>query len=564
MGRRRRPGDAFADLSGGVAAADGFDLQRLVGRRPLPDSQVACAAPFVTMEFGAYGVVQACCANAMYPIGDVRHQTIEEIWHGPRAEQLRASLRAADLSTGCGVCRFRLRHTPGELPRDYYDQFGFVGGGTPEWPKVLSFSLHNTCNLACVMCGGDESSRIRSTRDGLPPLPHAYGDRFFEELAPFLEHCDFADFVGGEPFLVREHQRVWDMLIAQDHPVRCSVATNGTVWNERVERVLDQLDFQVTVSVDGITPETFERIRVGASHEEVFRNIERFHRYTRERGRPFAITWSLVRQNWFELGSMLAWAEERGIPVRVQTVMEPEFGVQAVATDQLRDIVDSLEREDAVLRPVLELNLDMWDRELRRLRDELRLRDRPDPELRVMRGPEFDNAPHVMASILAAPEATESTDSVVAALLDPWLEPGRERIEFQLDRSGTIITVGDLAGMVPDGALPTGVGVGQRFDRFLHSMSERFGGGIWLMEEFRSSGLVEHLVFLGHTFRDKSGLVLRIVSHSANDGTVTAHVAISFALTGSSEASAAPESAGDGNPVRVVISRLRRRRAGRG
>ncbi len=41
---------------------------------------MACAAPFVTLEFGAYGLVQACCANALYPLGDIRTQSIDEIW----------------------------------------------------------------------------------------------------------------------------------------------------------------------------------------------------------------------------------------------------------------------------------------------------------------------------------------------------------------------------------------------------------------------------------------------------------------------------------------------------
>lgn len=479
---------------------------------------MVCAAPFVTMEFGPYGLVQACCANALYPVGDVRRQGLREIWEGRRNAALRDALSAGDVGPGCGVCRYRLEHTPGELPRDYYDQFGYSGGPAPEWPSILTFSLHNTCNLQCVMCGGDESSTIRSRRDHLPPLPHVYDDRFFEELVPFLEHCDFADFIGGEPFLVREHQRVWDLLMEMDRPVRCSATTNGTVWNERVEQILDRLDFQLTVSVDGVTRETFEAIRVGASFDEVYRNIDRFRRYTAERGRPFGLSWSLVRQNAHEFPAMLRWAEERGIPVKVQTVMEPEFGVQALPTDELRRVVDAYRREDARLSDELQLNLAMWRRELLRLEDELVLRRDPAARARQMRGAEFGNARHVLATVLAGPDgphaARHPAPPGADALLAPWRDGGEPVIELGLDRTGLVVS-GDATplGLDPNDHAPT-----RRFDELLTVLAAPFGGGIWVSEEFVGPDLVEHVLMLGRQVRDKTGAVLRMVSWTTPDG----------------------------------------------
>ena len=108
----------------------------------------------------------------------------EPIWEGPRARSLRAALARGDLGYGCSVCRHRLEHSAGGMPIDLYDLYPLADPAvTPEWPALLSFSLHNTCNLACIMCGGDASSKIRTQRDGLPGLPHAYGDAFFEQIA---------------------------------------------------------------------------------------------------------------------------------------------------------------------------------------------------------------------------------------------------------------------------------------------------------------------------------------------------------------------------------------------
>ena len=508
-----------------------------------------CAAPFVTLEFGAYGMVQACCANALYPVGDVRHQTIQEIWDGFRVNQLRDAFRRGDLGPGCGVCRFRLLHTPGELPRNYYDNFGFAGGDTPEWPSILTFSLHNTCNLACVMCGGDESSKIRSVRDRLPPLPHVYGDEFFAQLPPFLEHCDFADFVGGEPFLVREHERVWDLLLEHGPHVRCSVTTNGTVWNDRVERVLGELDFQVTVSVDGVTRETFEKIRVGASFDEVYRNIDRFQEYTAARDRPFTICWSLVRDNWSELPAMLRWCEGRGIPLKVQTVMDLEFGVQRAPLDELRHIVATFQAEDAALSRDLELNLDVWHRELRRLTDELAGRTSGAPELRQMRGPEYNNARQVQSVVLAGPSGGPSRAGGRAGeLLAPWLEAEGGPVQLAMQPDGTVEDAGALLALSPLGV--AGPSVGQTLAEVLTAMAAPFGGGIWLSEEFVETDVVEHVVFLARQFRDKTGLVLRLVSwHDPDDGVQVAVVRSSVLLDGGS----ADGARGTAVPVHLAV-----------
>ncbi|MFM7063314.1 MAG: radical SAM protein [Actinomycetes bacterium] len=516
-------------------------LARWAGARLLPESNVPCAAPFVTLEFGAYGMVQACCANALYPVGDVRHQTIQEIWDGFRINELRDAFRAGDLGPGCGVCRFRLLHTPGELPRNFYDNFGFAGGDTPEWPTVLSFSLHNTCNLACVMCGGDESSKIRSVRDQLPPLPHVYGDEFFEQLRPFLDHCDYADFVGGEPFLVREHERVWDLLVEGGRPVRCSVATNGTVWNDRVEHVLGELDFQVTVSVDGITRETFEKIRVGASYDEVFRNIERFRAYTAERDRPFTICWSLVRDNWAELPDMLRWCEERSIPLKIQTVMDLEWGVQRAPDDELRHVVETYRAADDRLGRELQLNLDVWRRELRRLEDELASRGVPADGLRQMRGPEFDNAGHVQATVLDGPTGGPAPAADRAAeLIAPWAEAGGGPVQLVLAPDGTVDGAALVELVESAGRVTVPAPTGATFADLLRALSAPFGGGVWLSEEFVEPDVVEHVLFLARLFRDKTGLIVRTVSWHEADGSVQlAAVVSTVLLDGGSGAGAA-------------------------
>src|SRR5206468_1414522 len=76
------------------------------------------------------------------------------------------------------------------------------------WPAKLEFALSNTCNLGCIHCSGSLSSVLRA-KEGLPALPHLYGDQFFEDLARYLPHTKQLSFLGGEPFLQQECFRIW-------------------------------------------------------------------------------------------------------------------------------------------------------------------------------------------------------------------------------------------------------------------------------------------------------------------------------------------------------------------
>lgn len=471
----------------------------------------ACRAPLVAMDFDPLGNVQACCANALFPLGNVNEQTLREIWEGARANLLRDALAAGDLGLGCGVCRHRLDGTGGGVPLDYYEQFP-VHDEVPAWPQLLAFSLHNTCNLACVMCGADASSRIRTQRDGLAPLPHSYGDPFFEQLGPFLEHCSHLDFVGGEPFLVREHIRVWELLASIRRDVPVSVTTNATVWNARVEWVLDTFATNVCVSIDAVDPDVFEAQRVGAVHAEVFDNLHRFHAYTRTRGTALTLSFSLTRHNWHELGAVLGLAEQLEAGINVQTVMEPDHGLQRAPTAELAAAVDDLRRQGESLRPTLTTTGSTWDREIRRLEVELDRRRERRPRNRIMEPPAPDHRDHAVAFARATSTPRSQRAAALAraiAGLRRW-SPDGSVARFDLDRSGAITSI------TTDGGDPF-ASIGVRCDALPgHPLSEliamveaELGAQLWIAEEAAEPDRREQTLWFGRDVRDKAGLIVR-------------------------------------------------------
>jgi len=296
------------------------------------------------MYFTTRGDVLACCQSGITPLGNVTESTLEDIWRGKRADILRRRLEAFDLPPECRFCQWQF--DDGNPEGAYARNFDHLAPNGPglEWPTQLEFAISNRCNLQCVMCNGDFSSTIRSRREGRTPLPMVYGEAFFAQLRPFLDRLETARFLGGEPFLVPEYQRIWDLIAETGRPVACDVTTNGTVWTPRLEATLAALPFSIAVSLDGITRETVEAVRVGAAFATVMANLERFGAYCRERGTSFALTYCLMTANWREFPAFLRFAGERGADVFVNTVNWPaHLSLYLLSPGELHAVADELE-----------------------------------------------------------------------------------------------------------------------------------------------------------------------------------------------------------------------------
>ena len=534
-----------------------------------------CTAPYLVMDFDPAGNVQACCVNAMYPLGNVKTASIREIWEGERARKLRRAIEREDLGYGCGVCRHRLEFDAGDPASWYYNNFP-AAQPDPDWPWLMVFALHNTCNAACIMCGGDLSSKIRSQREHRPPLDRAYGERFFEELEEFLPHLGIAEFRGGEPFLMPEHFRIWDSLIRLDHRIPCNVTTNGTILTTKVERVMEELPFSFVVSIDGSTPETLEAVRVGVAWDSLMANIPKMLAYTRDRGTHFHLSTCALQQNWQELPDIFRIAAYLGVPLAVQPVLDQRFGLHRLPTDELIGVARTLEAETASLEQTLDAeNLGVWNGFVAWLDQELRQRAEGEP-LRIFEFPDPSNIDHVAAvrsrasgtlvtsTLAPTPPVTGHAVSVATPTrrFKPWLDRVRR------SRAAVAVTVpsdaaqpdapapgagerDELASWAPSGRVGCvqtdvedhvvaadltpldHVGGGQldllsaSFAAALERIASVLGSNVWIAEETAVGGRIDHTVFFtAEAHRDKTGTVARLISTREADGGITTWFAL--------------------------------------
>lgn len=336
-----------------------------------------CYAPFVSLYFNTIGEVNACCRNQTYSLGNVARNRLDEIWNGPAINLMRDALESYQFGEGCEFCEWMI------AARDYegaithlFEDFE-VPERRPRWPKGMEFAISNTCNYECIQCCGDWSSLIRTKREGLPALAQVYSDQFFDDLRRYLPHLTQAKFYGGEPFLARENFRIWDMMIEDGLHPSCHALTNGSQWNEKVERVLSNLTFSIGVSIDGITKKTFEAIRVNGNFERVMENMTRFRDYSRRVGTQMMVSFSLMPQNWFELGDMLLHCEEMGYEINVIRVIDPpKFSLFNLPATELQSIVAQMERQATTLLPRLKRLRDVFTGVIESLRENSRDRQK--------------------------------------------------------------------------------------------------------------------------------------------------------------------------------------------
>jgi MoaA/NifB/PqqE/SkfB family radical SAM enzyme len=333
-----------------------------------------CYAPFTNLYFDRHGDVLVCCWSWRVPVGNVLKNTMDEIWNGPKIRALRESLANYEFpDKACDFCTFQTAEGMfAGAKMAQFDRYS-VESFDPKWPKQMEFSISNSCNLECVMCSGEHSSAIRAHREKREPMPRRYSDAFLESIRKYLPHLTQAKFLGGEPFLVTEHFKLWDMMIEDGCQTRCHLTTNGTQYSERIERIMDRIPMGFSISLDAARKHTYEAIRIGAVFEEVMENARRFRNYARQRKTSFSFTFCLMRQNWREFGEFCLMADEWDAAVGINTVRHPpEMGIYTLPLAGLAEVLTSMERQAPELETRLKRNRAVWFDELARIRAKVR------------------------------------------------------------------------------------------------------------------------------------------------------------------------------------------------
>lgn len=217
-----------------------------------------CPQPFEQIRLGVDRATTCCPVwldKAAHAVGAT---TPEAAWNHPTIVDLRARLLVGDYSL-CQNCPELGVGYAIRLPAD-----GLLPQMTTG-PKRVVLENDLTCNLYCWSCRADQfverperQHRIAEVLAGL------------EQWAADLEHMSILQ--SGEAFMSRPCMEWFAAFVPSKWPkLTIELFTNGTLLTRRwpeIAPVHDRIT-RMLISVDAVTPETYERVRRGGCWEDV-------------------------------------------------------------------------------------------------------------------------------------------------------------------------------------------------------------------------------------------------------------------------------------------------------
>ena len=309
--------------------------------------KAVCYAPFLSMDFDATGAIRLCNHSHTVVAKMSEDTSVIDVWRGEIYRQYRTEMQDYILNEeNCLHCVRQCAAGSGShvFAVEQFDAWAY-DDVAPLYPKRLIFRLNSTCNLACVMCDGLTSSRIRKERDKLPATQSMYGERFFREMEEILPHVDHIEFYGGEPFLVKEHVRIFEILTKVRATCTIYVNTNGVSLHLKAKQFLENLNFKtIAVSMDAVHDEVHREIRSGLRSELFYRNIDYFLDLRQRRGVDVMLNVTEHRKNWFELPEIFRFAENKQVYLHINTCIHPHnVTLYTLPSEQLKYVLTFLE-----------------------------------------------------------------------------------------------------------------------------------------------------------------------------------------------------------------------------
>lgn len=178
--------------------------------------------------------------------------------------------------------------------------------GYPFW---LVIDPTNICNLRCPFCptGQNRNSRVKTV------MPFDDFKKIIDELGPYLIHIDFCNW--GEPLLNKDIYKMIKYAKGYNIDTKIDSNLNHLTEEEAREMVNSGLD-KLIVSLDGATPQTYSKYRVGGDFNSVMENLRILleKRQQLERVNPY-ISWQFLvfRHNEHEIEDVKIIAKDMGI-----------------------------------------------------------------------------------------------------------------------------------------------------------------------------------------------------------------------------------------------------------
>ena len=198
------------------------------------------------------------------------------------------------------------------------------------FPVMPALELTNHCNLNCEMC----SRHWAPLEQG--EISESLLKKVERELLPRISEISLTGY--GEPMLSKNFRRI--ISSAKKHGVKVFFFTNATLLDsEMAEFLVEKKVDEITVSVDGATKKSFEKIRINADFEKVIGNVKRLSELKKRKHSSLPrlrVEFVAMLQNIRELPEMPSLAKSIGaelLKVTHLAVFDKHFEKQSLVSE---------------------------------------------------------------------------------------------------------------------------------------------------------------------------------------------------------------------------------------
>lgn len=204
-----------------------------------------------------------------------------------------------------------------------------------EFPLNVAIEVGNHCNLNCTVCANDKITRKRGFMDIF------LYKKIIDEIAKVNPYTRIWLDYYGEPLLVRFKLYYMIDYAKKKGLKSINLNTNGTLLNkEMAEMILDSgIDF-ISIDVDGFTKEVYEKIRVGASRDVLYDNIEYILKRKDEQNLKKPIIEVKVmemNENKHEIDKIIKYWRERGAWTTIRRLISWGGNCKDIKNDEIYD-----------------------------------------------------------------------------------------------------------------------------------------------------------------------------------------------------------------------------------
>jgi hypothetical protein len=273
-------------------------------------TRFSCTWPWEMLVMLCDGRIVCGCADpyAKRVLGDVRTSSVTDVWSGPVIARLREDLNHGG-SAFCGDCSLKRPMGPAEAPVVRPLDAGRL-------PGRMFIECTAACNISCFQaCCAPESGITRTRQAGM--LDFDLFTRVIDEVGPTLGRIDFFNY--GEAFLHKRAIEMCEYIKSHFPHIYVYTSTNGLAFTEaQARRLVHSGIDEVTFSIDGATPETYQRYRQRGRFDVALANLRTMADEKRRSHRdlPF-LNWRYILFKWNDSDDEMNLARRRAEEIGV-------------------------------------------------------------------------------------------------------------------------------------------------------------------------------------------------------------------------------------------------------